>query len=180
MESKGSSLINQKNMVVVGNIGAPHGLKGWVRIHSYTEPPENLFEYPICYLKKDTRTDKWEQIHFSAYQPHGKFFIGVIDGYTDINEAELITNCELGVPRQELPDLEPGQYYWTDFVGMTVMNQTGDTLGVIEGLFETGANDVMIVKGIDRQRLIPYVLDDVIKNVDLKTRIMLVDWDSEF
>jgi 16S rRNA processing protein RimM len=139
-----------------------------------------LFAYPDCYIKKDNQTDKWDVIHFSAYQAHGKFYIGLIAGYTDISEAEQITNCELGVPRTELPDLEPGQYYWTDFVGMTVVNETGVTLGIIEGLFETGANDVMIVKAADRQRLIPYLLDDVIKNVDLKSRIMLVDWDPEF
>ena len=87
--------------------------------------------------------------------------------------------CEIGIRRDQLPATVSGEYYWHDLLGLKVVTVTGELLGTVDQLIETGANDVLVVGG-DRERLIPFVLDKVIVNVDLDKAEIRVDWDKDF
>lgn len=164
-------------MVVMGCIGAPFGVKGWVHVHSFTEPPEHLLQHKTWGLKIH---DQWQMISVLESKIHGKDFVALLEGYTDREEVKKLTNLEIGVEREALPVLEPGEYYWTDLIGMTVVNENEVILGVVESLFETGSNDVLVVKGESREHLIPYIPNDYVVDINPETRVIRVIWDQEF
>jgi 16S rRNA processing protein RimM len=106
-------------------------------------------------------------------------YIVFLEGYSDRTQIQALTNADIRVARDELPDLPQGNHYWSDLIGLSVWTKTGQNLGIIEDLMETGSNDVLIVQG-ERERLIPYLPDTVILSVDLLDQKMVVDWDPEF
>lgn len=161
----------------MGRIGAPYGLKGWVHVQSYTEPPNNILSYKTWYIKIK---HQWQPVEVLGARAHSKHFVAALAGYETIEKVDLLKLAEIGVPRSELPDLAPDQYYWADLIGMTVVTEEGVVLGQLEHMLETGANDVLVVKGSTREHLIPYVLDEYVLSVDLKARIIRVSWDPEF
>ena len=108
----------------------------------------------------------------------GKFIVVQFDGINDRDEAALLTHAEVQVQRSQLPESEDG-YYWADLIGLNAITKDGVELGVVESLMETGANDVLVVKG-DRDRLIPWIENEVIVQVDLAGKTLTVDWDPEF
>ena len=97
----------------------------------------------------------------------------------DRDQAEALAGAIIAIQREQLPELEDAEFYWADLIGLAVQTQEGVELGHVDHLFETGSNDVVVVKG-DRERLIPFVMDQVIQSVDLESRLMVVDWDPEF
>lgn len=175
----------ESNLVNVGRITAVYGVKGWVKVHSYTEPQENLFEYHPWFLKTKHGVKK---IEIDEARPHGDAFVAHIVGVDDRDLAVQYTAADIAVERDLLPELDDGEYYWNQLEGLVVFTQFGDVrqrLGVISKLMETGANDVLVVAGdaqsIDqRERLIPYVPGQFVLNVDLEAGEVLVDWDPEF
>ncbi len=167
--------------LIVGRISGVYGIKGWVRIHSFTEPADNLFGYRDWKIR---RRDGWETIDIDDGREHGKGLIAHIVGVDDRNAAELLKGCDIAVPRELLPALEQDQYYWHQLEGLTVVT-AGQCLGKVDHLLETGANDVLVVKpcegSIDsRERLIPWVQGQYVKQVDLEAATIEVDWDPEF
>lgn len=164
-------------MVVLGRIGAPYGVKGWVHVQSFTEPGDNILKYRLWYIQSK---EQWRPVQVKELRPHGKHFAALLEGYDDRDKVALLTNADIGVPREALPALEDGEYYWSDLIGMTVITESGETLGVIERIFETGANDVLVVKGETREHLIPYIPEDYVLEIDPKSRVMRVSWDPEF
>lgn len=175
----------ESNLVNVGRITAVYGVKGWVKVHSYTEPQENLFEYHPWFLKTKHGVKK---IEIDEARPHGDAFVAHIVCVDDRDLAVQYTAADIAVERDLLPELDDGEYYWNQLEGLVVFTQFGDVrqrLGVISKLMETGANDVLVVAGdaqsIDqRERLIPYVPGQFVLNVDLEAGEVLVDWDPEF
>ncbi len=168
-------------LIVVGRISGVYGIKGWVRVHSFTEPAANLFGYRDWMIR---RGGQWQAIEIDTGREHGKGLVAHIVGIDDRNAAELIKGCELAVPRALLPALEQGQYYWYQLEGLTVL-AAGQCLGKVDHLLETGANDVLVIKpcqgSIDeRERLIPWVQGQYVKQVDLEAKSIEVDWDPEF
>jgi 16S rRNA processing protein RimM len=164
-------------MVVVGKVGAPHGVKGWVHVHSFTVPTDNILNYEHWHLSV---RENWKSIQLLEIRPQGNHFVALFQGYEDRDKAASLTNAQIGVKREQLPVLEKGGYYWADLIGLTVITETGETLGVIEQLFETGSNDVIVVKGEAREHLIPYIPEDYILDINLDSRVMRVSWDPEF
>lgn len=164
-------------MVVIGRIGAPHGINGWVRVFSFTDPTANICLYEN--LQLEDSQGNWAAITINNIQPHRAGFIAKLSGINDRDSAALLTNMNIGVKREELPDTAEGEYYWEDLIGCSVNNENGINLGKIINLFNTGANDVMVVKSDERERLIPYVADEFVLNVDLAARQMQVRWDQE-
>ena len=171
---------------VVGRITAVYGVKGWVKIHSYTEPEENLFDYRPWYLTDPN--GKEQQIVIDDYHLHGKGFTAHIKGVDDRNLAALYCQRDIRVDLGELPELPEGEYYWQQLTGLQVLSsykgQAPLLLGEVSGLLETGANDVLVVapceNSIDqRERLLPYV-DAYVLKVDLDAGALLVDWDPDF
>jgi 16S rRNA processing protein RimM len=170
-----------KTHVVMGRVGAPWGVKGWVKVHSFAEPPENLLDY----LEFDVETPSgMQKLAFDEIKPHGQGFVGHIKGCEVREQTGAFTGCELLIAKAELPALEEG-FYWHELEGLRVVTLSGEVLGTVHHLMETGANDVVVVRGdehsIDREeRLLPWVLGQVILDVDLDTRIMQVDWDKDY
>lgn len=165
------------NIVVVGKVGAPYGVRGWVKVHSFTEPGENLFSYPL--LLEVSQQHGWQALKIEEYKPHKEGFVAKFANVQDRDQAALVTNTKLGVAREDFPELESGEFYWADLLGLMVYNQDNVKLGEIVDFFATGANDVMVVQDGKKEHLIPYALDLFVLQIDLEQKKMLVDWDPE-
>ena len=174
------------DLVVVGKITTVFGVKGWLKIHSYTEPMENILGYESLFLNRNGR---WQPVEFEDFKRHQKGLIGLIKGIDDRDKARVYCQCELAVDAAEMPPLEDGDFYWHQLEGMQVYS-TGTEgqqrlLGIVDHMMETGSNDVMVVRQCqgsidDRERLIPWLPEQVIKTVDEQARTIVVDWDPDF
>jgi 16S rRNA processing protein RimM len=163
-------------MIPVGRISGVYGVKGWVKVFSYTEPRDNITRYQPWYLDCGAG---WQSRQVAESRRHGKGVIARLDGCADRDHALALMNCEIGVRREQLPATAPGEYYWNDLIGLEVVNQQGERFGRVDNLLETGANDVLVVQG-ERERLIPFVVDKVVTDVDLEAGVIRVDWDKDY
>jgi 16S rRNA processing protein RimM len=149
------------------------GVKGWVKVFSYTRPRAAILDYGRWYLKRD---DHWQQVTIRESQQHGKSVIARFDGVDDRDQAAELVECEIAVSRDDLPAAEKGSYYWADLEGLKVVHRDGTELGHVAYMMETGANDVMVTAG-ERERLIPFIADKVILDVDFDKGEIRVDWE---
>ena len=163
-----------KRIVPLGHISGVHGVKGWIKVHSLTEPREAIFEYQPWLLGEGL-----EAVTVSEGKTHGNRLIARIEGVNDREAAEERVNRSIAVYREQLPEAGDDRFYWTDLVGLAVRLENGRELGKVGRLLATGANDVLVVQG-DRERLIPFVLGQYVKQVDLEDGVIVVDWDPEF
>lgn len=166
----------QARDIVVGKIASPFGVRGWTKVVSYTEPGNGLLNYPVWQL---TRGKLRQSVEVEEGRQHGKFLVVKLKDIDDRDQIALLTNAEIVVAREQFPDTAEGDYYWADLIGLTVTTITGVELGVVDSMLETGANDVLVVKG-DRERLVPWITPDVVTEVDIKNGILKVDWDPDF
>ena len=142
-------------------------------MYSYTEPREAVLNYDRWLL---TGNNGWQEATVAEGQRHGKTVIVRINGYDDRDQAAGLIGTEIGVPRDELPETDSDHYYWSDLEGLSVVHRDGTELGKVDHLLETGANDVMVVKG-ETERLVPFVMDKVVLGVDLAKGEIRVDWE---
>lgn len=172
--------------VVVGKITTVFGVRGWVKIHSYTEPMENILDLQPWYVQRDGH---WQPLALADARRHQKGLIGLIEGVDDRERARSYCQCDIAVPAASMPALAGDEYYWHQLEGLAVYSRGPDggeqLLGEVDHLLETGANDVLVVRAcsgsIDqRERLIPWLPEQVVTAVDLDTGRIEVDWDSEF
>lgn len=164
----------ERQIAVLGYVAAAHGINGWVRIHSLTEPREAIFEYQPWLLGESL-----QEVRVRQGQIHGKRLIALLQDTDDREQAEALVHRRIAVYRDQLPELPADAYYWTDLLGLSVRLEDGRELGAIESMLATGANDVMVVRG-ERERLIPFVPGHYVKRVDLDARTVIVDWDPDF
>ena len=163
-------------VVQLGRICGIHGVRGWVKVQSYTEPKMNLAQYRAWLLEADgTRSP----VQVAAVRESGKHLIAKIDGIDDRDAAASVVGAEILVPRQQLPPCQPGELYWADLEGLEVRTLGGELLGRIARLMATGANDVIVLDG-PGERMIPYVSGRYVHDVDLDAGIMSVDWDASY
>ena len=160
--------------VVLGHISGVHGVRGWVKIHSLTEPREAIFEYQPWLIGESA-----ESIRIRQGKRHGKRLIALLEDIDTLDQAEALVGWQIAVYRDQLPDLPNSSYYWADLVGLAVRLEDGTDLGKIDSMLATGANDVMVVRG-ERERLIPFVQGQYVKRVNLEDGVVLVDWDPDF
>ncbi|MCB1723063.1 MAG: ribosome maturation factor RimM [Chromatiaceae bacterium] len=166
-----------ERFVTLGRVSGAHGIRGWVKVHSETSPRGNIFGYTPWTLVRDGNRET-RDVEDGRVQ--GKAVVVKLAGCDDRDAAEDLAGAEILVNREQLPaTTRPGEYYWADLVGLEVFTLDGTVLGRIERLFETGANDVIVVKG-ERERLLPYVWQQVVREVDLEQGVMRVDWDPDF
>lgn len=166
--------------VVIGKIGAPYGIKGWVKINAYTDTPEGIFDYSPWFVgeQAEYRIDHW--------RPHGKSLVAKLVGIENRDDAERIKNLDIAILANQLPELEDGEFYWRELTGMQVVTTQGYELGVVKDVFNTGANDILQVKAKSKdafgqkERLIPFVLDEVVQSVNKEGKVITVDWDPGF
>ena len=161
--------------VALGKIVGVFGVKGWVKVFSETRPREQIFKYSPWILELNGSVFEAEVVEGKV---QGKGLIASLKGYTDCEKSKQLVGAVISVPEQSLPPVAENEYYWSQLVGLNVVNTQGIDLGKVKSLFETGANDVMIVKG-DVERLIPFTQFAVL-DVDLDNRKITVDWDAEF
>ena len=160
--------------VAMGRIGAPHGVKGWVRIQSETRPRENLLDYTPWYLGEEQRPCRVLEV-----RTQGKHLVARIEGIDSREQAAALTHGVIRVDRAVLPPAAEDEYYWADLEGLAVVAEDGTSLGTVDGLMETGANDVLVVRG-ERERLIPFIQGSVVREVSLAEGRITVDWDPDF
>lgn len=166
--------------ITVGKIGAPYGVRGWVKVHSFTELMENLLDYEPWYLGKESGSSQnWIEAPLEEAKIHGKGIIAKFKGCEDRDAATRLRGRDIAIRRDQLPEPVAGEYYWIDLEGLEVRTLDGVTLGVVDHMLATGANDVMAVIG-ERERLIPYVMGHIVHEVDIEAGIITVDWDPEF
>ena len=159
--------------VVLGRISGLFGVRGWVRVFSYTEPREAFLQYKGLLLG---RFGDWQSTKVAEGQRHGKSVILRLEGCDDRDQAAALIGSEIGAIRSELPEPEDGHYYWSDLIGLLVVHRDGTELGRVKDMLETGAHDVMVVKG-EQERLIPFVMEEVVISVDLEEKLISVDWE---
>lgn len=156
--------------IIVGAIGAPFGVRGWVKINAYSAA---LLDYDPWYIQASN--NQWQPIKIQDARIQGKTIVAKFAHIHTREEAQLLTLKKLAINRLQLPALKPGEYYWVELQGLTVINQQGNILGTVTSLLATGSNDVLIVKGT-KEFAIPY-LPQVIQSVDLEKRQIIVDWE---
>jgi len=163
-------------MVVLGRLSGLYGVQGWLKVFSDTEPREGIIKYPDWWVRQQ---GGWKRMRVEQGRRHGKGVVVKLEGIDNRDAAAKLLNAEVAVDRNTLPETAPGEFYWTDLEGLTVVCVDGTELGRVDHLIETGANDVLVVTG-ERERLIPYIPEQVIKQIDLEQGRMVVDWDPEF
>ncbi|MFP5507512.1 MAG: ribosome maturation factor RimM [Gammaproteobacteria bacterium] len=162
--------------VVIGRISGLYGVRGWLRVFSYTEPRENIVDYSPWLIQID---GLWQPVEVEDGRAQGKGVVVKLSGCDERDTATRYLGLDIAVRREQLGALAPDEYYWTDLEGLRVVTCEGVELGRVDHLFATGANDVVVVRG-DRERLIPFVQGDVIRDIDLQDGVMEVDWDPDF
>ena len=171
---------DEQQRVVVGRIVGVFGVRGWVKIQSYTEPRENLLHYqPWWIAPPGSDADAACERVPLASRLGSKGLVVLLAGCTDPTTALPLVGCEIAVARAAFPAPDEGEYYWADLVGLRVTNLQGVDFGRVVRVMETGANDVLVIQG-ERERLVPYLPENVIQRVDLAAGQILVDWDPEF
>jgi 16S rRNA processing protein RimM len=167
---------------VIGQITSVFGVKGWLKVFSYTDPKDGILDYR-----------NWTLVHNGQRIParleegrrQGQGIVVRLKGIDDRGLARTYCGADITVPMAELPDLPEGEFYWHQLEGLTVFTMDNECLGKVDHLIGTGSNDVLVVRATDesidqRERLIPYRPEQVVKNVNLTESAMTVDWDPEF
>lgn len=168
--------LKENLMITVGRVGAPFGVRGWVHIHSFTAPAENIADYETWYLPAH-HLQNWQPVKVVCKRHH-QSVVAQIDECSDRDKAGLLRGKLIAIPRSMLPKLTDGQYYWADLIGLTVTNPAGECIGEVDHLYETGANDVLVIKSLTSgsKQHVPFLLNDVVVSVSLETKTMVVDW----
>lgn len=162
------------DMVILGEVTSPFGTDGWLKIKSFTDPPQALFEYDELFYQLQ---GYWFPLQIIDYQAHKNHFLVSAQQAQTYEQARLLNHCVIATPRCALPETESDSYYWHDLIGLATYNQQHNYLGQITGFLPTGQKDVMIIE--DQQRyLIPFVIDVFVLQVDLTNQHIIVDWDS--
>lgn len=170
-------------MVVMGRIIGPFGVSGWIKVFPYTEYVDGLLDYPVWWLGKGNR--EWHEVKVTGCEVHGSTLTAALESYADRTAAMRLKGMQIAVPRSQLPSLSKSGkdgYYWSDLIGLDVINLRDEELGKVTGLLETGANDVLQVQSPmegGKERLIPFVSQVIVK-VDLKACRITVDWGMDY
>lgn len=190
----GQNIVSREQLVVVGKIGAPFGVHGWLKVNSFTDPETNIWNFKDWFLLessistnctansqfRNNNISNREVICIPRIEETKAKFLVLFEGVLDRTNAAKLTNRSIAIKKSELPALKEGQYYWADLIGAQVYNSSNYLFGVLDHVFVTAANDVMVIKNnqnhANAEYLIPYSLDDVVIKVDVKNKIIIVNW----
>lgn len=162
--------------VTLGHIAGPFGVKGWVKVKSYTEPVEGILRYRQWHV--DMPRGEPRTLRPLEGRRHGQMVVARLDGVDDRDSAAALSHGEVSVPRSELAPAGEHEFYRADLVGLDVVTTDGHPLGRVDHFVETPANAVMVLVG-ERERWLPLVPRHL-KSVDLDARRVVVDWDPDF
>lgn len=169
-------------IVILGQIGKVYGIKGWLKLSSFTSPSTNIFDYTELMVRLG---DSVETLKIDEYKERQNGLIVHFSGYDNPDDSKKLVGKQISIENDRLPQLLDGEFYWHELEALEVVNQEGYNLGQVANLIETGANDVLVVKPSDqswdkRERLIPFVKETVIKKVDVSSKKIEVDWGVDF
>jgi 16S rRNA processing protein RimM len=162
--------------VTLGRISGVFGVKGWIKVESYTDPSGNIVTFGRWTLRLRGADEAFE---IEQGREHGGGVVAKLQGIDDRDRARDYVGADIVVERERLPDVGAGEYYWTDLEGLEVRTTAGVVLGTVERLYATGAHDVLVLAGRPG-RLIPFVVGPVVKRVDLATGLIEVDWSPDY
>jgi len=162
--------------ILIGKFGRPFGVIGWLKINSFTNPIANILNFNHWFIQLN---HEWRELYVESIKTHGKGIVAKLQNCDNPETAKSYTNIDIYIEKNLLPTLAKNEYYWTDLEGLKVVNTKNIEFGIVDHLIATGANDVIIVKNKDQERLIPY-LKHVVISVDIKNKIITVDWDEDF
>jgi 16S rRNA processing protein RimM len=175
--------MTQAEKVVLGKIGAPYGIKGWLKLTPYTDDPEGIFDYKKLLIQVN---GQWQEQSVAQWRRHNNGIVLKFDAVDDRDSAQRFTHAEIAVLAEDLPELAEDEFYWRDLIGLSVTNESGYQMGQVSDLLETGSNDVLVVKAKPNdafgksERLIPFLTDQVVKVIDQQAKTIVVDWDPGF
>jgi 16S rRNA processing protein RimM len=167
-------------VIVIGQVSGLFGVRGWVKVFSYTAPREGILDYADWRLGDG---ENWRPVKLAEGKRQGKTIVARLEDIDDRDEAVKLIGEQIAVERSSLPPLEEGHYYWADLEGLKVVTDAGVELGTVSRMMATGANDVMVVQGGpdgEPERLIPFVFGDRVLDVDFDNRVIQVDWDPDW
>lgn len=166
-------------LVTMGRIVAPYGIKGWIKIQPFTQQQQGLLDYPQWQVGQD---GDWQLRTVETAKVHGATVVAKLEGVADREQAAALQGMRVAVSRDDFPEPATNEFYWADLVGLKVVNADGVALGTVTRVFETGANDVLVVgdkmKG-EHERLLPFIAP-VIRQVDIAGGTIIVDWDADY
>ncbi|MDP1996057.1 MAG: ribosome maturation factor RimM [Gallionella sp.] len=164
-------------MVIMGRVAAAHGIRGWVKIQPFTEHLDSLLDYRTWWIGHEH--GPWREVEVGQCEVHNKTLAAQLPDCPDRTAAEKLKGLLIAVPRSSLPQQAGDEYYWSDLIGLAVVNEAGVQLGTVANLLETGGNQVLSVTDGSGEILIPFVAS-AIKQVDLKSKIIRVDWSADY
>ncbi|WOT04326.1 ribosome maturation factor RimM [Shewanella youngdeokensis] len=174
---------SKQEPVILGKLGSSYGIKGWLKITTYTDSVEGIFDYSPWLLKVE---GEWREVKVLQWRMQGKAVVACLEGVETRDQAQALTNCEIAVTTEQMEDLPEDEFYWRDLIGCEVVNTKGYNMGKVQEIVETGSNDVLLVKANAKdgfgkaERMIPFVTEQFILKVDLTAKQILVDWDPDF
>ena len=170
-------MTDQTRRILVGRIHGAFGVRGELKLESFTEPKSAILRYQPWVLRDAQGRER--VLDDARGRETNKGLVATLPDIADRDAAEGLRGSELWVPRSALPPPKPGEYYWVDLEGLRVVNADGADFGTVSHLFSTGANDVLVARG-DRERMIPFLEPDYIRAVDFEAGVVTVDWDADF
>ncbi|WMY95157.1 MAG: ribosome maturation factor RimM [Arsenophonus sp.] len=178
-----SNNLNPTNPIILGKLGATYGINGWMKIFSFTENIEDIFDYQPWFIQ--WFKGKWYPLDIKKWKNDNNNIFVKFKNLYNKEQASLITNYEIMVDSAKFPILKKNEYYWKDLIGCQIFNSQNYFFGYVTNLITTGANDVLVTQNlIDSfgiiERLIPFLYEKVIKKVDIVTKVIQVDWDPSF
>ena len=168
---------DQTRRILMGRIHGAFGVRGELKLESFSDPPEAILRYRPLTLRTVQGAER--ELEGARGRSTAKGIVIQLPGIEDRDAAEAMRGAEIFVPRDALPPPAPGEYYWVDLEGLRVRNTDGADFGVVSHLFSTGANDVLVARG-ERERMIPFLLPDYVVSVDFDAGCVTVDWDADF
>lgn len=162
-------------LVAMARISGAFGIKGWVKLQPFTEAPESLLAYPVWWIEGEAG---WEPRSIEEAEVHGPAVAARFAGCDGRDQAAVYRGRQVAVPRDAFPEAGTNEYYWADLIGLKVVNAAGEDLGTVARVFETGANDVLVLEAT-RERLIPFI-DQVVREVDVSGGVIRVDWSADY
>jgi len=162
--------------LVLGRVSGLFGVGGWVKVHSYTQPRDGITHYSHWLLREN---EGWRSYQVLSGRPQGRSVVARLARIDDRDQAARLVGREIAIDRDQLATLPQGEYYWDQLIGLQVVNRLGESLGEVWGMMETGANDVLLVRG-ERERLIPWVPGSVVMSVELDSGTIHVDWEADY
>ncbi len=168
--------------ILLGHVLGVHGVKGWLKVFSHTSPRLKITDYSKWFLK--IKDENWTPFNVVGGRKQGKNIIALLEGVNDRNHVEALIGVKIAIRDDQLDGLSKNEYYWRDLIGLSVVTIQGVKLGQVDWVFDTGSNDVLVVKDQSgkevRERMLPFLFESVIKSIDLDKSQMIVDWDPEF